>query len=255
MGRVALALLAGCSYEPVELTSPDAADCAGIGHDEDGDQLDDACDNCPTVASASVVDGDGDGIGDACDPDPSDGGDRLRDVITFAEPGASSRWQVLDAGWTWVTDELRFADGGPEFRVIRDSLPAFATPIVIDFRIVVTTAPTARAHFGLLANVNGPANGGIACAIVREASGDSVVFVNVPGGSQSAMPLPAAIADGASYRLIYAYDPARQRASCTVADGPNVAVTITVPPPVGPLGFEAMGITARVESASIYGRD
>ena len=255
MGRVALALLAGCSYTPVELTSPDAAECAGVGHDEDGDQIDDACDNCPTVASASVIDGDSDGIGDACDPDPVDGADRRRDFITFAEPGASTRWEVLDAGWAWLTDELRFADAGSQFRVIRDSLPPFATPIVIDVGIVVTTAPTARAHFGLLANVNGPANGGIACAIVREADGDSVVFINVPGGNQSAMPLPAAISDGASYRLTYAYDPARQRASCAVADGPAVAVTITAPPPVGPLGFEAMGITARVVSATIYGRD
>jgi hypothetical protein len=255
MGRVALALLAGCSYTPVELVSPDVAECAGVGHDEDGDEIDDACDNCPTVSSANVGDGDGDGIGDACDPDPIDGGDRRRDFITFAEAGASTRWEVLDAGWTWVTDELRFADPGPEFRVIRDSLPAFATPIVIDIGIVVTTAPTQKAHFGLLANVNGPVNGGVACAIVRETDGDSVVFINVPGGSASALPLPAPIGDGSSYRLTYAYDPARQRASCTVADGPDVAVTVTTPPPVGPLGFEAMGITARVVSASIYGRD
>ncbi len=41
-----------------------------IGHDEDGDGIDDACDRCPGIAGADDPDGDGDGIGDACDPQP-----------------------------------------------------------------------------------------------------------------------------------------------------------------------------------------
>jgi len=40
--------------------------------DSDGDGIQNAQDNCPTVSNASQVDGDGDGAGDACDGCPND---------------------------------------------------------------------------------------------------------------------------------------------------------------------------------------
>jgi hypothetical protein len=44
---------------------------APIGHDEDADGIDDACDVCPWVADPAQLDSDGDGVGDACDPNPA----------------------------------------------------------------------------------------------------------------------------------------------------------------------------------------
>ena len=35
-------------------------------HDEDGDLLDDGCDNCPGIMNADQRDLDGDGVGDLC---------------------------------------------------------------------------------------------------------------------------------------------------------------------------------------------
>jgi hypothetical protein len=46
----------------------DSHPCVPVGHDEDGDAVDDACDNCPTESDHAQVDSDGDGVGDACDP-------------------------------------------------------------------------------------------------------------------------------------------------------------------------------------------
>ncbi len=43
-----------------------------IGPDADGDGLNDALDNCPTVANADQADSDGDGVGNACDGCPND---------------------------------------------------------------------------------------------------------------------------------------------------------------------------------------
>ena len=43
----------------------DAALCVAVGHDEDGDGVDDACDVCPHLSDASQPDGDSDRVGDA----------------------------------------------------------------------------------------------------------------------------------------------------------------------------------------------
>jgi hypothetical protein len=56
-------------------------------HDEDGDGIPDAIDNCPVDPTATQEpDTDGDGIGDLCDPHPADNHDR---VVLFAtmQPG------------------------------------------------------------------------------------------------------------------------------------------------------------------------
>jgi hypothetical protein len=45
----------------------DAFVCNAIGHDEDTDTLDDACDTCPTFAGTATMDMDTDGLPDECD--------------------------------------------------------------------------------------------------------------------------------------------------------------------------------------------
>src|SRR6476619_2269891 len=73
---VALAiLLVGCGRIDFAAQTPDsgaidARPClAPVGHDEDLDTLDDACDVCPHVADVTQDDADHDGVGDACDLD------------------------------------------------------------------------------------------------------------------------------------------------------------------------------------------
>lgn len=64
MRRLAIVVmfLAGCGGSDKQ--------CDGeVGHDEDGDGLDDGCDPCP-YADDNDLDEDGDGIAGVCDPDP-----------------------------------------------------------------------------------------------------------------------------------------------------------------------------------------
>src|SRR5258706_9480027 len=76
----------------------DAADVCpmSIGHDEDQDGIDDACDNCPHRANVAQDDGDGDGVGDVCDPDPSS----PRERIAFFDPFTSLRPEWTFGGFT-----------------------------------------------------------------------------------------------------------------------------------------------------------
>jgi len=108
--------LAGCgrlAFDPIPSGSNDDASngdgttgaCANpIGHDEDADGVDDACDRCPHLADALQPDADGDKVGDACDPNPAE----PRDRIVFFDPFTSARaeWTFNGAAGVIANDSL-----------------------------------------------------------------------------------------------------------------------------------------------------
>jgi hypothetical protein len=73
------------------------------GHDEDGDGIDDALDNCPHIAG-STADGDGDGVGDLCDPHPGTPGDSIG-LFSGLGPGTSPFSDII--GFTEEPDGIR----------------------------------------------------------------------------------------------------------------------------------------------------
>ena len=115
MVRFALIVLAGCGrigFGASPLISEDAPlDDApsDVGHDEDGDGVADADDNCPHIAGAQT-DTDGDGVGDLCDPNPTTGGDAIALFATM-RPGDqpfTTAGGDQDAVFTQKDDALRF---------------------------------------------------------------------------------------------------------------------------------------------------
>jgi hypothetical protein len=80
-------------------------------HDEDGDTVFDACDNCPAVANANQADTTevavrafADGVGDACDPRPGASGDDLRGFYSFTSDAQAMAW--TGSGWSISGDAL-----------------------------------------------------------------------------------------------------------------------------------------------------
>jgi hypothetical protein len=75
----------------------DARVCTSIGHDEDADGVDDACDTCPQLAD-NQADSDGDGIGDACDLAPT------AQMVVMFDPFATIRPEWTFFGGTIMND-------------------------------------------------------------------------------------------------------------------------------------------------------
>ena len=97
--RILLVTAAGCGRlafdAPASDAAADARVCAApVGHDEDGDGVDDACDGCPHLVD-DQRDRDGDGVGDACDPEPTVG----RQSIAMFDPliAPNARWTLDNA--------------------------------------------------------------------------------------------------------------------------------------------------------------
>ncbi len=105
MYRIAVLVVAACgrldfaveanhgSGSDASIDAAIAACANAVGHDEDGDGVDDACDGCPHVFDPDQLDSDGDGVDDVCDPRPT----IAKDHLGFFDPfvgGMRPEWQV-----------------------------------------------------------------------------------------------------------------------------------------------------------------
>lgn len=123
-GRLVDGGLVDGGLQDAGLPAPDAG-VVCVGPDEDGDEVPDACDNCPATPNAEQGDGDDDGVGDACDPRPATPGDSILFFDGFAQDELGAGWRTRGGGqWRVSGGRARQSETVSQSRLERSGLNA-----------------------------------------------------------------------------------------------------------------------------------
>jgi hypothetical protein len=159
-----------------DVASPDAASgtvasCTDL-HDEDGDGIGDACDNCPTVANAdqanvgeTSVGEVADSVGDACDPRPTARGESILYFEPFAGTRLRSEWTAEVGTWTVVNDGVE-QDSLISDQRVHDQI-AVGTDYLVETQFTFSGFDTANVNAGLVFHMKVNGSGWL-CGVFRD---------------------------------------------------------------------------------------
>lgn len=252
-------------------------DCSD-GHDEDGDGVEDACDNCPSIANANqandLEEASGnvpDDVGDACDLNRTQGGDSIIRFVSFNEPDIELQWDQFEGTWKFDGDTLApltFTEGGLQATIL-DVLPQPEPPFTIELRVIINRTFTSTTTTGNAALVLADASAvdAVTCGIVHflPSTGGPVgdFAITAHSGDTVSDDLSAALTDPIveddAYTIRLEYDPTNGRRLCNVQPegvGAGVDVEQILSPVVMPgnLGFRGVDASIHFEYFTIYKR-
>ena len=225
-------------------------------HDEDGDGVGDACDNCPATVNADQVDADGDGVGDACDPSASTV-NRLLLFEGFGSGSLPAGWLAVgNAGWTSDGDDLRGTSTdltASAFVAPLDLTPPFV--ITVGYRLLAVDTTTTNHTNSVVDAFDVVTVDSQKCGhadqllvIGHEVAGSTVDGVSAP--------YPDAFVPGADY--LVQLDHSSAQLTCTSEQpslGPGSRVTISRAPylSAGKVGVRIRAVTAAYHYIVVIG--
>ena len=249
-------LLAGCD-RVFGLQANDASDTAldlcatqpadPTCHDEDGDQIVDAHDNCPatfnpSAAGSSQGDLDTDGVGDACDPHPTTAGDAIVEFEPFAT--GFGTWAAGVGGWTSGADQITSPAGTAlKSRLTHSLIQARHPTIDVAFELLDLGTDTNRTVGPRLDFAASPG----ACRVIRT----NVIAVDNSTSTTSTGFSPDV---GTNVRYVAHYSRDVPNVRCTIATGvmedPNANLTDVLVTPGVEVEYMQVTITSIILYAS-----
>lgn len=228
----------------------DGASCAAGQHDEDGDEVADACDNCPVHPNGDQANGDGDGVGDACDPRPATAGDQIAYFVPFIDGAIPGSFAVSD---TSIVTELADAiaiDADTPWLLTTD-LVNDATGFEVTMGLVFGAVQGSNTTVSVASGLNADGSDGQRCGdekLGAEAVQHSYAyFAGGVGQDGIEQPYASGLLEGATYQIAL-----RQLGifiTCTSDTGGDQAVLQTNPPyePTGSTGVRIRGAQVQLD--------
>lgn len=218
--------------------------------DEDGDGLDNRCDNCPGAYNALQQDGDGDGVGDACDPHPTTPGDSL--VATEYFDGPAYSWTPdVPASWQLASGSLT-TTGAAAATSATLSLDAPANYPTIELGITTLGYSATQDELDLHLLVSGHDEG---CAFYNDqpdpSMGPYLIKVFYDGVYNGQNQLLAPVSIGMPIHAAFGTD--AMVFPCTVQSATASAPTGVAPPTtLSKVSLEVHGMQASLQYALLY---
>lgn len=179
----------------------DARVCTAVGHDEDTDGIDDACDVCPHLPDAAQPDADGDGVGDACDPEPANGRQRIELFDPLTQLGANG-W-MMQSQVASGTDEIVIAMPNGSGTYFRAHVPDRDTFVIGGF---TGNANLAQQHLVALLMERSTGPGAYYCEIYDGGADSNLFFTLTTDGATFDHPASAPVPRFANQQGMLRYE-------------------------------------------------
>ncbi len=222
--RLVVLCAVGCGrwqFDAVANVESDASACIAIGHDEDSDGVDDACDVCPATADAQS-DRDGDGVGDACDPLPT-----ATERIAFFDPfvAVSNEWDYGQIAQ--VTNDTLVIPG-----IGKGTSPELMTPPASErYSVVGSIGNVGAGQRQLSIQVGNTSAGRYYCELYEDATRRYVAITDtLDGNTYNSLAKQTLVAPFANGPLILTFDHHPPNLVCKATwGGQTYEITATVP--------------------------
>jgi hypothetical protein len=246
--RAALVFVCGCNVAWGIKELPPPPSCEQLtSHDEDGDRVPDACDDCPGIADPMQTDSDGDGVGDACDP--SAGTEHLAWFESFAEADPGASWMENGGPWGFSDDAAVYTIlANNTAAQIHAAMPAIA-PARIEAVVTIDAIDAQGSYLALLDDTD------VRCGVIRHTSApvDNVRVESDGGANNNESAFPTLTA-GERLRFTLTCGTSGMT-SCSVenlGDGTVAEVSLPGTGTAGTLGVIDLAIPTHVEYVAVY---